>query len=317
MEKIYKIYKLIDPITDEVRYIGVTSRRLNQRLSQHKYSALTKKSELHVHRWFRKLYESFKILPRIELIEECSQVEWEEREKHWIKLYKNLTNIDKGGKGVVIERSTNSIERSAKGHNKPIVQLDDNYNFIKRWNSIKEASIYYNAKGLSRIGNCLRGIIDRSFGFIWIYEEEWINKTYNINRKPSKSRKVYQYSKEGELINSYNSLDEAIKIIGILYSSSLSSALSKNGLCSNYLWSYDKDYKDFKIKRFYKLKNNFEVEKIFYSYKEIADFYQKDYKKVFAKFNNTRQNKQFKESGLLYIYDSYWKITMDNLTNQK
>ena len=46
MKNNYSIYKLIDPITNNVRYIGVTTNSLKNRLYQHKYNSKKLKKNL-------------------------------------------------------------------------------------------------------------------------------------------------------------------------------------------------------------------------------------------------------------------------------
>lgn len=52
-----------------------------------------------------------------------------------------------------------------------IVQLDKNNNCIKIWNSIKEASEFYNISS-SAIVLCLKGKHETCRGYIWRYESE-------------------------------------------------------------------------------------------------------------------------------------------------
>jgi len=70
------------------------------------------------------------------------------------------------------------ISKSCKGkklHNnnarKPILQLDMDGNFIKRWDSLTEA-----AKGVNRaicsVGLCAQGFVRHSAGYKWKYEDE-------------------------------------------------------------------------------------------------------------------------------------------------
>ena len=118
-----KVYYLQDPITKEIRYVGVTTQTLNNRLSGHIYDAKNKKGR-HVLHWIASILEQG-LKPEIHLIEECDDSIWQDREMYWIKEYKdrgyNLTNIDKGGNGVVTKekRELSSIERSAKALKKP------------------------------------------------------------------------------------------------------------------------------------------------------------------------------------------------------
>lgn len=89
-----KIYGLLDPDTREVRYIGKTSRDLKHRYREHINDDL--KYNSHKVNWIKKL-KSLNKLPLIELIEECTELNWSEREKYWITQFNNLTNSTEGG----------------------------------------------------------------------------------------------------------------------------------------------------------------------------------------------------------------------------
>jgi hypothetical protein len=54
-------------------------------------------------------------------------------------------------------------------NNKPIIQYDKKENFIKEWNSAKEAERYYNMSN-NCINSCLRGKTKSSGGYIWKYK---------------------------------------------------------------------------------------------------------------------------------------------------
>lgn len=96
------VYTLEDPITREVRYVGVTGGPLEKRLYSHIRNAL-RGSKWHVSNWIRMLSRQ----RRTPLI--IKQGEYEEREEAlaaeiaYIKRLKNegyrLTNLTKGGEG--------------------------------------------------------------------------------------------------------------------------------------------------------------------------------------------------------------------------
>lgn len=87
MENIkYTIYKLIDPISNETRYIGLTFNDLKLRLKSH----CSEKSKSHKSNWIKKL-RSNGLKPIIESIEEniSSYNYCCEREIYWIEKYKS------------------------------------------------------------------------------------------------------------------------------------------------------------------------------------------------------------------------------------
>lgn len=93
-----KIYKLICPISNEIRYVGKTTQTLSARLSVH----LSCKSKCHRTSWITSLKnKGFK--PLIQLIEEVEDSIWAEKEIYWIKYHKdigcNLCNHTLGGEG--------------------------------------------------------------------------------------------------------------------------------------------------------------------------------------------------------------------------
>lgn len=164
-----KVYTLTDPTTNEVRYVGVTTQKLNQRLSQHINAAKNNECR-HVCKWIRTLINK-DLRPIIEQIDDVSDSEWESMEKYYIKAYRSigcrLTNISEGGAGVVTAtiRSKSSIERSAEGHKKPIYQLDTKLNIIKEWRSASDAAKELGLKQ-SNIGNALC-YKRAAYGFFW------------------------------------------------------------------------------------------------------------------------------------------------------
>lgn len=90
-----KIYILKDPVTMNIRYVGKTERTLARRLHNHCQC----NHNPHKQRWIAKL-KRLRLKPVIELIEECEDDKWVEREMYWINHYGktcNLLNYTEGG----------------------------------------------------------------------------------------------------------------------------------------------------------------------------------------------------------------------------
>jgi len=129
------IYELIDPITNEVRYIGKTTSPINNRLSAHIYEAKCGIISYKCN-WIRKLLQE-NLHPVAKLIETVSSDNWIEREKYWILNYKKaghkLTNLTEGGEGATgikptiesIEKRKNSIKANGGVWNKGLNSFDD------------------------------------------------------------------------------------------------------------------------------------------------------------------------------------------------
>jgi hypothetical protein len=93
------IYALLDPDTNDVRYIGKTND-MSRRLYTH--CRLDPKDNLKKVEWVASLKSNGK-KPKMIVIEECTSDNWIEREKFWIAHYRSLSdsllNISGGGHG--------------------------------------------------------------------------------------------------------------------------------------------------------------------------------------------------------------------------
>ena len=95
-----KIYVIIDPRNNEIRYVGKTKQTLDKRLGGHLWDA--SKSSNRRARWIAKLLR-LGYQPRIELIQEVPESCWRKAEHYWIDYYRSLgctlTNGTEGGDG--------------------------------------------------------------------------------------------------------------------------------------------------------------------------------------------------------------------------
>jgi group I intron endonuclease len=94
------IYTLSHPTTGDVRYIGQTSKSLENRLIRHLYEA--RQNKCYRHRWIISLIK-LGLTPKIELLDHCETFQWSETERYWISMFKfwgfKLVNGDDGGRG--------------------------------------------------------------------------------------------------------------------------------------------------------------------------------------------------------------------------
>lgn len=90
------IYALIDPTTQEIRYIGKTNQRSDNRLRQH----IEHPTNANMRRWIANLIAAG-TPPKIRLITCCPLAEWQHHESRWIRwareLGARLLNFDPGG----------------------------------------------------------------------------------------------------------------------------------------------------------------------------------------------------------------------------
>jgi len=90
------IYGLVDPETNEVRYVG----KSNNPKVRYQSHLIDKKSNPHKTSWIKSLSKRG-LKPKLVILEEATRDKWEERERYWIKHYQDegapLVNILEGG----------------------------------------------------------------------------------------------------------------------------------------------------------------------------------------------------------------------------
>ena len=214
----YYIYKLIDPETKEIRYIG-KSVDPKKRFYGHIYD----KSKSHKASWIKSLI-SKQQMPILELIEEFdTEEECFKAECFYIEKYRKegqkLTNLHNGGLGGSSEYVRGSKSGSAKVDEETVLSilndlLEDRlyitdiakkYN-VKPWliYNIKRGSSWSHITNISKDNPIKRNAnkINR--------KNHFANSSYN----KEKSIKVEQYSLDGVFIDIYDSISRASKISG-------------------------------------------------------------------------------------------------------
>jgi len=93
------IYTLSDPITLDIRYVGITSKTLEYRYKRHFYDKKNYKKR----KWFKQL-DDISLRPIIEELDVVDFDGWEFWEKWYISLFKSfgfdLVNLTEGGEGM-------------------------------------------------------------------------------------------------------------------------------------------------------------------------------------------------------------------------
>ena len=209
------IYALLDPNTEQIRYVGKTVHCPKRRLQNH----LHEKGNTYKCNWIKSLNGK---IPELLILDVVNKDDWIFWEQYWISQCKTwgfkLTNATLGGEGhcgykpsiestlkrsksltgskrtieqrdrmsksrigmTFTEEHKNNLSLSHKGKApkttkrfcRKIIQLDENLNFIKEWDSIKDAAVYYKVDN-SSIGHCCAGRKDKCKGFIWKYESDY------------------------------------------------------------------------------------------------------------------------------------------------
>jgi len=232
MEEIkYTIYKLIDPLTNETRYIGLTFNDLKQRLRSH-CSDIGKTYKCN---WIRKL-KSQGLRPIIESVEEniSSYVECCLREIYYINYYKNigcnLTNLSSGG-GINCKMSDETKKKMSESQ----IERYKNYKLILTEETKKELSI----KAKERFSK------DEEREKLRIsnkrYEDSKTDEQRLNDILVQNCKTIYQYDKKMNLINTYPSVRNAAKE-NIIERANIKKCADKScPTAGGFVWRYEGD----------------------------------------------------------------------------
>lgn len=204
LNSITYIYVLKDPETNLIRYVGKTVNKVNYRLSQHLNEAKRSLAKNHRLNWLKTLIDK-NLIPIIEIIDECSWLESQEREQHWIKHYKDsnfdLVNETDGGEGNLgYKKSKDTIGKLKKSLRKKlpkVYQYNLNGTFIKEWECISEASevLHISSGGIRR--NAV-GERKKYKDYIWSFSK--VEKIEEYNRVKVTPLKGVEHSNLAKLI---------------------------------------------------------------------------------------------------------------------
>lgn len=217
------IYKITNLINNKV-YIG-QSIQLKERWQQH----LTSKKKYIIYEAFKKYgIENFSF----EVIEYCSPDNLNEREKYWISYYHSFIG-DPECHGYNMTLGGDSC-----GHEllqKKVKQYDLNGNFIKEYNSLKEAAEQNNLDD-SNIGACChqKEHFHTIGGYQWKFSDDDREITKYIDKQ---SKPVLQYDLQDNFIKEFESVRKAAQAVN-RSSTNISSACKRKGTSGGYKWRY-------------------------------------------------------------------------------
>ena len=236
----YGIYKFENKINHMI-YIGLSSN-LEDRYNKH-YQNM--KDLSHQEEFYKGLREygwenfDYEILEEFEYQTlDCSDCDYKmlgELEDYYILKYNSLTpngyNMIRGG------HNGSSVYRR-----KPVEQYDLNGNFIKEYISASNAS-FETGIIYSDLCKCCRDENNKLIagGYQWKYKNS--NKIIKSVIDKHSVKILYQFDKNGKLLQEYNNLDEAAAAVNVCKSSLCNCCLGKTKSCAGYYWSYNKDFK--------------------------------------------------------------------------
>lgn len=191
------IYTLDDPVTKEIKYVGVTKRSLKKRFYDHCSNYYLKNTNHKTATWIKSL-KAKNLKPLMNLLAIVDDENRYEEEIFYINLIKswgfNLKNHSKGGcGGISIKRnpfkhteetkkrisiankrphSEEWIKNVADSNCKSIIKLDLNNNFIKEYKSTTEAAQELgDISKKKNISSVLRGLRHSAYGYKWKFKK--------------------------------------------------------------------------------------------------------------------------------------------------
>lgn len=244
------IYRILNKINGKC-YVG-QSENIAKRWFHHRWE-LQRKKHINVYlqnAWDKYGEENFEF----QVLELCPIEQLDEREIYWISFYDSKYdgyNFLAGGCG------TRDRTYSEEGRNRPrkngrvrrVVQFDQNFNFIKLWDSSHQAAkaLGVESKG---IRNCCQKVGHQKSikGYFWAYEEDWnsgnIDREYYKMKFSQWDKPVCQFTVEGVYIKTWSTMKEAAKAYGfdanyIVYACEKSAKRKRTS--HGFVWRYLED----------------------------------------------------------------------------
>lgn len=234
------IYKITNLINGKV-YIGQTTRSLKKRWYEHCNEFKTRKNCLAIHSAI-KTYGKDNFLVE-EIDHATDKIDLSKKEQYWIAYYNSISpngyNLTSGGEHTTftpeaLKRMSLKQKEYWKTHTstsvKPVFQYTLDGEFIRQWDSIKQASESLNINNGNLCQACRKGKNKSAGGFLWSYSKEDHLRHLGSRLKPVvclETQKTYKSVKEAAL---------AIKrspgtLVGCLK--------GKQSTCGGYHWKYE------------------------------------------------------------------------------
>jgi hypothetical protein len=244
-----KVYVLKDPTTDEIRYVGITTRTLEQRLRGHLRDVIAR-PDLNYHKiaWIKHLQKGG-LIPKIEQIDEFDTIEEaKEAEVDYIAKYKDQYRLTNGTAG--------GDHMGFRVYDREVVLKRKNIKAVVQYNIFGEKIAEYpitedavRAEGLSsgsKITMCCKGKRKHAHGYIWRYKGDQLGDISDINKNSLYFCNVVQYDMKGNKIAEYDSYKEASKVVDEKSKGGQIAAAATGGqkTCKGFIWKLE-----YKLKR--------------------------------------------------------------------
>lgn len=206
------LYCLCDPINDEIRYIGITNCIKNRYNSHYSDKAITWKTN-----WINKL-KTNGLKPKVYKLYEIHKYNYKNDEDFYKgvdsieteviimfgKMGYRLTNHEKL---INISNGYNYSINGVRKNCKRLYQFDDNFNLVKEWNSLIEATMFFKINKSS----IQRSIKDKTkcFGFYFNYENNFYKEIIDYKKR------CYIYDFNGKLLYEFESIKKTANSLNI------------------------------------------------------------------------------------------------------
>lgn len=221
-----KIYKLIDPFTSEIRYVGKTHRSLVKRTWEHIDKAKYRMNDNnHRDNWIRQVLSKGG-KPRAEVIKEVDESNWEKEEIRQIAKHKKeghpLTNIARGGQdgGGLNKRMVAKVDYLTLS----ILKIYESLEMAEKTEGIRYTRIIDACSGRKLVVN----------GFIWRYVGDDGQIIHPEIIKASAKRKIGRFDLQLNLLEIYPNLESTNE--GPAFISGV--CLGKFKTAKGYIWRY-------------------------------------------------------------------------------
>jgi len=220
IELVTHIYILKDPINNEVRYVGKSDNPKERFVDHIRKSKYTK---TYKNNWIQNLLKQEK-KPILEIIDTVQVNEWSEKEKHWIKYYKNigcdLTNLTEGGDGGNFGNKINKlISQKLKGR----VFSEETIKLMSE--SAKKRKL--TDEGRKSLSEKRKGEKNPMFG-----------RSQSKHCVESKHKPVNQYDLNGNFIKNWESIKEVSEYLSINRNTIRMCANNQRNSAGGYKWKF-------------------------------------------------------------------------------
>lgn len=232
-EKIYSIYLKESPLG--LKYLGITIS------NPYKYcgSGLIWTKHLRENNISRKSIIT-KVLYQSNIRENA-----EEKGKYYSNLWNIVKNpefanliLETGYGGRLLELSEKSRLAILESIRRKVNQYDLDGNFIRTFDSMKEAGIFTGSQK-SYISKCCRNLAFSSKGYRYSYLDSKLNLDINCRYKVHK-KKVYQYTKGLQFVKEWNCVADAARFYKTPDTNIFSVVKNKTKSAKGYYWTYKK-----------------------------------------------------------------------------